>query len=123
MKSFPQQPFPKQPLPKQPQENGEPVFREPWEAQAFSLVIALHQQGVFSWDEWATTLSATIAEAQRAGDPDTGENYYQHWLAALERLSIEKGLSVAAEMQDRKEAWKQAYLATPHGQPIELCKK
>ena len=110
MKTFPQQPL----------EQGEPVFKEPWEAQAFSLVIALHEQGAFSWDEWASALSESIKQDQAAGDPDTGETYYQHWLGALEKLVVAKGLSLPTEMADRKEAWKQSYLATPHGQPIEL---
>ena len=104
----------------QPSDSDGPVFREPWEAQAFSLVLALHEQGAFSWDEWASALNQAIEKAQRAGDPDTGATYYQHWLSALETLSVEKGLSAPAEMQTRKEAWKQAYLATPHGKPIEL---
>ena len=26
-----------------------PVFCEPWEAQAFSIVLALQQQGIFTW--------------------------------------------------------------------------
>jgi len=107
-------------FPGQPIEQDEPVFREPWEAQAFGLVIALHGQGAFSWDEWATALSESIRAAQEAGDPDTGETYYQHWLAALEKLTVSKGLSAPEEMAARKESWKQAYLATPHGQPIEL---
>jgi hypothetical protein len=27
----------------------EPVFREPWEAQAFSMAVALHERGLFTW--------------------------------------------------------------------------
>ena len=70
-----------------------PVFREPWEAQAFAMALALHARGVFTWPEWAATLGAEIKRAQAAGDPDTGETYYRHWLAALERLVDEKGLA------------------------------
>ena len=51
---------------------------------------------------------------------DTGESYYQHWLAALEHLAIAKGLSEAGELAQRVQAWREAYLATPHGQPVEL---
>ena len=71
--------------------DDEPVFREPWEAQAFALAVALHQQGLFTWPEWAATLADEIKRAQATGDPDTGETYYRHWLAALERLVAEKG--------------------------------
>ena len=68
-----------------------PVFREPWEAQAFAMALALHEHGLFTWSEWAATLSDEIKRAQAAGDPDTGETYYRHWLNTLERLVTEKG--------------------------------
>ncbi len=35
-----------------------PVFREPWEAQAFAMTLALHERKLFTWPEWAQTLSA-----------------------------------------------------------------
>ncbi len=68
-----------------------PVFREPWEAQAFAMALALHERGLFTWNEWAATLSGEIKRAQASGDPDTGETYYRHWLATLERLISAKG--------------------------------
>src|SRR5512147_2439627 len=75
-----------------------PVFREPWEAQAFAMALALHGRGVFTWPEWAATLSDEIKRAQAAGDPDTGTTYYRHWLKALERLVSEKGIADAATL-------------------------
>lgn len=107
-------------FPLQPRDSEGPVFNEPWEAQAFSLVIALHQQGMFSWDEWAAVLSSQIKAAQRQGDPDLGDTYYRHWLGALETISIQKNFSDSMEMQERKQRWHRAYENTPHGQPIEL---
>ena len=68
------------------------MFREPWEAQAFAMTLALHERGLFTWPEWAATLGEEIKRAQAAGDPDTGETYYHHWLNALERLVAEKGV-------------------------------
>ena len=68
-----------------------PVFREPWEAQAFALALSLHERGLFTWPEWAATLGAEIKQAQAVGDPDTGGTYYRHWLTALERLVAENG--------------------------------
>ncbi len=136
-------------FPDQHTENGEPVFKEPWEAQAFSLVIALHESGVFSWDEWSDALAQAIrrdllpggveevvqrvseAVAEDAGEKiserieekeDRRDSYYQHWLAALEQLAIAKGLSGAGELAQRVQAWREAYLATPHGQPVELTR-
>lgn len=97
-----------------------PTFREPWEAEAFALAVKLHEQGVFTWSEWAETLAAEITKAQQAGDPDLGDTYYHHWLAALERLIQAKGLLNAAEIETRHAAWDRAVRATPHGRPIQL---
>src|SRR3546814_6177937 len=76
-------------LPGLPHTGNGPVFREPWEAQAFAMAVKLHETGAFTWPEWAAALAREIEAAQAAGDPDTGENYYRHWLAALERLAGE----------------------------------
>jgi nitrile hydratase accessory protein len=97
-----------------------PVFREPWEAQAFAMALALHERGLFSWTEWAATLSAEIKRAQAAGDPDTGETYYRHWLAALERLIAVKGVTTSETLHRYRDAWDHAADRTPHGLPIEL---
>ncbi len=98
----------------------EPVFSEPWQAQAFAMTLALHRQGIFTWPEWADTLAAEIAAAQSAGDADLGDTYYRHWLAALERLMAAKGLASAAELESHRQAWAHAAERTPHGQPITL---
>ena len=98
----------------------EPVFAEPWQAHAFALVLSLHERGLFTWREWADALSDEIARAQAAGDPDHGDTYYRHWLAALERVVAAKGASSAAELERHAGAWQRAAERTPHGQPIEL---
>ena len=107
-------------LPSLPRDEGGPVFREPWEAQAFAMTVALYRRGLFGWPEWAATLAAEIKRAQAAGDPDTGETYYQHWLAALERLAAEKGIADPASLARYRDAWEHAADRTPHGAPIEL---
>ncbi|HEV8016036.1 MAG TPA: nitrile hydratase accessory protein [Stellaceae bacterium] len=96
-----------------------PVFREPWEAQAFAMAVALHDRGIFTWSEWAQTLGAEIKRAQAAGDPDTGDTYYRHWLAALERIVAAKQLSDPATLRRYSDAWSHAARRTPHGTPIE----
>ena len=106
--------------PGQPQDADGPVFAEPWEAQAFSIVVALHERGVVDWPEWTARLAAEIQRAQAAGDADTGETYYRHWLAALERLVSERGLTDAATLARYAGAWERAAARTPHGTPIEL---
>lgn len=107
-------------VPALPRDEGGPVFRAPWEAQAFALAVTLHDAGHFSWPEWAARLAAEIARAGAGGDPDRGDTYYEHWLAALETLVAEKGLVGAPELARRKAAWDAAARATPHGQPIVL---
>ena len=97
-----------------------PVFREPWEAQAFAMALALHERGIFSWSEWADALSSEIKRAQAEGDPDTGETYYRHWLAALERLIAVKGVTTSENLHRYRDAWDHAADRTPHGAPIEL---
>jgi nitrile hydratase accessory protein len=107
-------------LPGIPSDADGPVFREPWEAQAFAMALALHGRGLFSWNEWAAVLADEIKRAQAAGDPDSGETYYRHWLATLERLVAAKGVA-SAEMLDRyRNAWDHAADRTPHGSPIVL---
>jgi nitrile hydratase accessory protein len=97
-----------------------PVFREPWEAQAFAMALALHERGLFTWTEWAATLAGEIKRAQAAGDPDTGETYYQHWMATLERLVSTKGVATSETLHRYRDAWDHAADRTPHGTPIEL---
>ena len=103
-----------------PRGDGGPVFREPWEAQAFAMAMALSERGVFTWSEWATTLAEEIKLAQAAGDPDTGETYYRHWVSALERIVDAKGLTNRAILKRYQDAWEAAADRTPHGKPIEL---
>jgi len=103
-----------------PRDSDGPVFREPWEAQAFAMALALHERGLFTWPEWAAMLSAEIKRAQQAGDPDTGETYYHHWLNALERMVAEKGITDAETLRRYHDAWDHAADRTPHGAPIEL---
>jgi nitrile hydratase accessory protein len=103
-----------------PRDDDGPVFREPWEAQAFAMALTLHERGLFTWNEWAATLADEIKRAQAKGDPDTGQTYYRHWLATLERLVAEKGVASPATLRRYHDAWDHAADRTPHGSPIEL---
>ncbi len=107
-------------LPALPRDEEGPVFRAPWEAQAFAMAMTLHEAGYFTWREWAERLAAEIKAAQERGDPDLGDTYYMHWLAALERIVAEKGVIGTEELARRKVEWEAAARATPHGKPIEL---
>jgi nitrile hydratase accessory protein len=103
-----------------PRDGDGPVFREPWEAHAFAMALTLHERGVFTWSEWAAALTEEIARAQGDGDPDTGETYYLHWLATLEKLVAAKGVSSSETLHRYRDAWDHAADRTPHGKPIEL---
>ena len=103
-------------LPRLPRDADGPVFAEPWQAQAFALTLKLHEGGVFTWVEWADALSKELA-----ADPgDDGARYYDHWVAALEGLVARRNLAGQEELDARRKAWKDAYLRTPHGHPVEL---
>ena len=107
-------------LPEIPRDDDGPVFRAPWEAQAFAMALALHERGVFTWSEWAEALGQEIKRAQADGDPDTGETYYRHWLATLESLVAKKGVASSELLHRYRDAWDRAADRTPHGSPIEL---
>jgi nitrile hydratase accessory protein len=107
-------------LPAIPLGDDGPVFSEPWEAQAFALVLRLYDEGRFAWTEWAETLGAEITAAKERGDPDLGSTYYHHWLRALEVIVAKKGLLTEEELSTRKEQWRVAVSHTEHGEPIKL---
>ena len=109
-------------LPRIPRDEEGPVFAEPWQAQAFAMAVRLSEQGHFTWKEWAAALADELKAANDRGEPDDGSHYYEHWLAALERLVTAKALSNPNEMLARKEAWADAYRHTPHGKPVALRK-
>ena len=107
-------------LPAIPRDDDGPVFRAPWEAQAFAMAVLLHERGVFTWPEWTARLADEIAAATARGEDDEGRRYYRHWLAALEGLVAKKGLVSDDELRVRHEAWAEAARTTPHGKPIVL---
>ncbi|MDT5196828.1 MAG: hypothetical protein QOH20_3582, partial [Mycobacterium sp.] len=88
--------------------DGAPAFEAPWQAQAFAMTLVLHERGLFTWNEWASTLATEISRAQAAGDPDDGSTYYRHWLAAIERLVVDKGVATSDHLDARRAAWDRA---------------
>lgn len=108
-------------LPGLPRDAGGPVFAEPWQAKAFAMTLALHEKGLFTWPEWAQTLSQQFASTAADGKPDCGHDYYDHWLAALETMVVTKQAATTQRLAELKDAWDRAAHATPHGQPIVLA--
>lgn len=103
-------------LPRSPE--GAPVFAEPWQAQAFAMTVHLHARGVFTWTEWADSLSTEVHRPERAQD---GSDYFDAWVAALAGLLARKGLADRETVETLRESWQRAAEATPHGAPIELA--
>ncbi len=106
-----------------PRDEEGPVFAEPWQAQAFALAVQLSAEGHFTWTEWTIALGEQLQAAAKRGEPDDGSRYYEHWIAALEHLVVDKQLTDLTALTERKEAWADAYRHTPHGKPVELGAK
>ena len=98
----------------------EPAFSEPWHAQVFALTVSLSEAGHFSWPDWAAEFSETLAAHGLDKELDGGADYFDAWLATLERMLAEGGQADAAEVSQIKATWAQAYLSTPHGAPVSL---
>ncbi len=107
-------------VPGLPRDDDGPVFKAPWEAQAFAMAVALHERGAFTWKEWAATLAEVIAEVRERGEADDGSEYYRHWMTALERIAARKALVTEDSLYRRRDEWDEAARHTPHGQPIVL---
>lgn len=98
----------------------EQPFIEPWHAELFATTHALAQAGAFTWNEWSDAFVAALAAGEAAGGPTDGSGYYDTWLAAFEGFLVARGLADTAGLADLRQAWTEAYLATPHGSPVEL---
>ena len=95
---------------------SEPSFAAPWEARALAISIALREVGLIPEADWSAALGAAIRAAQASGDPDTGETYYRHVLAALEHIVAEKELAAPADLAERRAILSSAAANGHHGQ-------
>ena len=99
---------------------GDGVFDEPWQAQAFSVLVALQTTGRFEWKQWVEVFSSTIKQAPALPGESPHQTYYRQWVSALEEMVIRLSLMQVGEIAGRTEEWRRAYLNTPHGQPVQL---
>lgn len=96
-----------------------PPFDEPWQAQVFALTVAVQEAGHFTWAEWTDTMAEVVTAEQDPQKPDQAE-YYRCWMIAFETLLERKGVADATTIAQVTQAWHDAALNTPHGQPISL---
>lgn len=98
----------------------DPVFLEPWHAQVFALTVHLNEAGRFSWAEWVTQFSQTLRRHGLDRELDGGADYFNAWLETLEAILAAAGNASAQEVELVRRDWEEAYLATPHGDPVQL---
>lgn len=103
-----------------PDDTPEPAFEQPWHAQTFALTVHLNESGRFTWADWVSRFSATLARHGVSRDLNGGDDYFTAWLETLEAILAEDGVAPAEEVETTREGWKQAYLETPHGHPVVL---
>ena len=95
-------------------------FEAPWHADLFATTHALAATGAFAWTDWAAVFGAALAKADAEGAPKDGSTYYEIWLAAFEAFLSERQLAEPSRIDALDSAWRDAYLTTPHGQPVTL---
>lgn len=103
-----------------PRDDEAPVFEEPWQAQAFSVLVAMNEAGHFPWTDWAKTFSRTIEAMPAMSSESASDAYYRQWVNALEEMVISLGVVAEEEIASREQEWRHAYLNTPHGLPVNL---
>ena len=96
---------------------GDPVFPEPWNAEVFAMTVHLHRQGLFTWPEWAETLSTELHRPRRC---QNGSDYFDCWSDALCKLLVARGILDDKQIAELQHSWQRAAAATPHGKPILL---
>ena len=103
--------------------DGDPVFDEAWQAQALAMADNLVKGGLFSVGDWSNALGQALKESADRADVDSQQTYYLCVLKALEKLIADYSGIDATMMVSKRQDWEQAYLSTPHGEPVTLNEK
>jgi len=80
-----------------PRKNGELVFDEPWQGRVFGMAVALHEQGLYDWEEFRQALIVQVRVAEARPEPFV---YYEVWLATFEGLLADKGVVTREEIEE-----------------------
>lgn len=74
---------------------NEPLFRTPWHARIFALIVALVKNNRLPWKSFQQRLVATLKQHQSADVELTAEEidlqYFDCWLIAAEETLLEAG--------------------------------
>ena len=100
--------------------DGEPSFDEPWQAEALAIADTLVQNGVFSATAWSDALGEALQNAAVNAVVDDQTTYYRCVVVALEKLIANHSDIDQLAMERKRKDWEEAYLSTPHGQPVKL---
>ena len=95
-------------------------FHEPWHAQIFALTVHLNEQGHFDWKNWSEVFSDNLSSKGSKNLIIDDNDYYLIWLTTLEEFLGAKGKIQCGEITQYFQAWREAFLNTPHGQPVSL---
>ena len=86
-----------------PRRSGELVFHDPWERRVFALAVSLCEGGCYAWDEFREQLISEIDTAEQAEKSQTTgqpQSYYESWLAAFEKILVEKKICAPDVLQE-----------------------
>jgi len=100
--------------------DGEPAFAEAWQAEALAIADTLVRNGMFTAGAWSDALGEALRQAETSGATDDQETYYHCVLSALEGLVARHSVIDQSAMTGKRNDWEEAYLSTPHGQPVKL---
>jgi len=97
-------------------------FDVPWHAEVFALAVHLSEAGHFGWQDWASRFGKNLAAASsiKAGGLNGGNDYYQIMLETLIGLMKEKDIVDPELLSALELQWREAYITTPHGEPVNL---
>jgi len=84
-----------------PRANGSLCFGHDWERTAFGVALALARQGHVDWDDFRDELISEIKAWEDAHPVDRSSwNYYECWLAALEKAVTKTGIINLRDLAD-----------------------
>ena len=108
-------------LPFTSKNNNQIVFQNPWHSQLFAITVQLSERGNFTWKEFVEYFGKSLNKARIIKQNlDGNDDYFNSWLLALEEIIISKEIGNSKILSIIKDDWINAYLSTPHGDPVKI---